>query len=330
MRFAVLFLMTFCAPMTWAAGVTVQRFAELAIFPEMSAPATVVSPNDSRLGAEVAGVIAEIAVSVGQTVRAGEVLARLDDRDYRLAMAQAQAALEAAQARLKLAEYQLASARTLAAQGSASQDLLNARQAEHDVLRAEIAARQAALEGAQRDLERTRLRAPFDGVVAARPGQVGERAAAGAPLLRLVQRDGLEVSARLREGDVASLRASPQPEFQGQGAVYLLRLRVVTPVVEAQERTREARLAFAREAPLPGSAGRLVWRDAVAHLPAHLVQRRNGVPGVFVAREGKARFLALAGAQEGRPAAAASLSPDTPVVVDGRQRLQDGDAIEPR
>lgn len=330
LRYAWLLLTLLGFSWAQAAGVTVQPLGDLAVFPEMSAPATVESPNDSNLGAEITAVIAEIPVSVGQAVKAGDVLVRLDDHDYRLAVIQAQAALEAAQARLRLAEFQLASVRALAGQGSASEELLNMRQAERDAQQAELASRQAALESAQRNLERTRVRAPFAGVVVSRPGKVGERLGIGEPLVRLVQRDGLEVSARVRESDIASLVSARQIEFQGNAGRFPLRLRVITPVVDTQVRTREARLTFVKDSPLPGSPGRLSWRDNVPHLPAHLIQRRNGALGVFTVRDGKASFVVLDHAQEGRPVAVASLPSDTRLAVEGRHRLQDGDAVEPR
>jgi hypothetical protein len=61
-------------------------------------------------------------------------------------------------------------------------------------------------------------------------------------------------------------------------------------------------------------------------LPANLVIRRNGELGVFVHRAGKAVFKPLPGAQEGRPVAV-ELPSGTEVIVRGRDRLQDGDAV---
>ena len=82
----------------------------------------------------------------------------------------------------------------------------------------------------------------------------------------------------------------------------------------------------ARDPAPPGAAGRIAWRDAQPHVPAALVVRRGGRLGLFVAEQGTARFVPLAEAQEGRPAAVA-LPPATPVVVSGHLALQDGEKL---
>ncbi|MCS7100056.1 MAG: efflux RND transporter periplasmic adaptor subunit, partial [Burkholderiaceae bacterium] len=155
------------------------------LFPERDAPASVVARNESRLAAEIAARIVAIPVDVGQRVAAGAVVVQLDDADARLALVQAEAAFAAAQARLALAESQLARARELRAQAFISPEALTQRETELAVVRAEVGSAEAALAAARRTLQKTVVRAPFAGVVMARPGQVGEIAQPGAPLLVL-------------------------------------------------------------------------------------------------------------------------------------------------
>ena len=77
---------------------------------------------------------------------------------------------------------------------------------------------------------------------------------------------------------------------------------------------------------MPGTAGRVVWQSAQAHLPPDLVLRRGDELGVFIANGNKAMFVPLPLAQEGRPAPA-TLPLSSTIIIGGRYQLQDGDAI---
>ena len=103
----------------------------------------------------------------------------------------------------------------------------------------------------------------------------------------------------------------------------------LSPVVSRERRARRARLAFAGEAPAPGRTGELVWRVVSGRLPAGLLSRRDGRLGVFLHEDGRAVFHPLPAAQEGRPAAI-DLPEDREVIVQGQQRLQDGELISVR
>lgn len=300
-------------------------------FPERDAPAAAVARNESRLGAEIAARIAAIPVEVGQTVPRGAVVVQLDDADARLAVAQAEAALNSARARLALADSQLARARDLQKQDFISTEALAQRETETAVVRAEVATAEATLRSAQRMLEKAIVRAPFTGVVMSRPGQVGEIAQPGASLVVLKDAAPPEVTSPIPAELAAGLGPQVAFEFVAPGARYPLRLLRISPAVQAATRTREARLAFAGEAPPAGSEGRLHWRDPRPHLPPELVlqRSRNGqvAAGVFVVENGRARFVPIAQAQAGRPAVS-PLPAGARVVVSGQAALQDGQAID--
>jgi RND family efflux transporter MFP subunit len=312
------------------ARVTTAAAARVHVLPERDAPASAVARNESRLGAEIAARIAAIPVEVGQTVARGALVVQLDDADAKLALAQAQAALQSAQARLALAEAQLARARDLQGREFISPEALAQRETETAVVRAEVATAQAALAAAQRTLEKTAVRAPFAGVVMARPGQVGEIAQPGAPLVVLKDAAAPEVASPIPATQADALDARVAFEFVANGAAYPVRLLRLSPAVQAATRTREARLAFVGPAPPAGTEGRLRWRDPRPHLPAEvIVQRdRDGQPafGVFVAEAGRAKFVPVASAQAGRPAVS-PLQASAQVVTSGQAALHDGQPL---
>jgi hypothetical protein len=86
------------------------------------------------------------------------------------------------------------------------------------------------------------------------------------------------------------------------------------------------RLDFVAESAPPGSSGRLQWQNALPHLPAEYLLRRDGRYGAFVLHEGRAQFVAIDDAREGSPAAMA-LPGDTLIVTEGRYGLKHGDAV---
>jgi RND family efflux transporter MFP subunit len=309
--------------------VTLQPLSELLVYAEREAPAAAVSLNESRVAAEVSAVVREIPVQVGEVIEQGAVLVVLDPRDHELALQRAQAALQAAQARIKLAEFQLERTRELRKRNFASEDTLTQRETELDVLRAERAAAVAQLESARRDLAKCTLTAPFDAIVQARSAQVGELAAPGTPLLTLIDASRIEVSAQIQPDDSGSLETAGDIHFVTAGRSHPLRLLRISPAIDRGTRTREVRLSFIDQRAAPGSEGLIRWRAAAPLLPAELLSRRDGRLGVFVAADGVARFVVLDQAQEGRPAPV-TLAPETPIILEGRFGLQDGDRINPR
>ena len=320
---------------TKAAAVIIETAAlsEVVIHPQRELAASVMARNESKLSAEVSGVVLRWTAEAGSTVKKGEVLVVIDPVDFRLAVAQAQAALDASLARLRQAEQQLKRSQALVAQGYFSQEALIQRETEVALMRSERASQQAQLAVAQRQLAKATLRAPFAGSVMERLAQTGEAVVPGTVLYVIAETGAAEVSANIAPADVAGLRRASDPVFATRGQSYPLRLLRVGGTVSAPARTQEVRLGFVaadagQPPPVPvGSDGRLLWSDPQPYLPAPLLVRRGDAIGVFVEQDKVARFVALPGAQEGR-ATAVALPAQTRLVVRGQATLQDGVAIK--
>ena len=303
-----------------------RTFGEIAQHPLREAPAAVVSLNESRIAAEVAAVIVSMNAEVGQVVEKGAVLARLDARDSALALDRAAAAEASAKARLGLAEAQLRRARELKEKNFISQEALNHRETEVAVVAADARAARAALDTARRNLDKCILRAPFRAIVRARSGQVGELAGIGTALYTLLDADRLEIAAQVPARDAEQLAQVKDIAFVGQDGRHAVSLIRISPAIERAARTREVRLHFKGTAVSPGAEGRIAWRDPAAHIPPEYLVRRGAQLGVFVLEAGKARFVPLAEAQEGRPTPA-ELKSDARIAADGRHALSDGQAV---
>ena len=324
--FFILALISATSASAQSPRVTTQAFGDVAVYPQREAFATVISLNDSRIAAEVTARIVEIPVEVGQVVKKGATLARLDSRDYVLAAERAAATLESARSAKKLAEQRLARARKLVDDGFISPEALDQRESDARTAAAQLRATEAELATARRDVRKCLVRAPFKAIIKERIGQVGEIATPGAPLVRVLDASQIEVSARVQPDYVAALEKSKRITFESRAGSFELKLHRIVPALNERERNQEARFRFAGKSAMPGTAGRVIWQSAQAHLPPDLVLRRGDDLGVFIANGNKAMFVPLPLAQEGRPAPA-TLPLSSTIIVGGRYQLQDGDAI---
>jgi RND family efflux transporter MFP subunit len=306
--------------------VTVKSFNELAVYPQISAPATVISLNDTNLSAQARAVIKDIPVGVGEVVDRGTVLILLDTKDYELAVRQAEAALRSIEAKLELAKYQLQRAETLSKQKAVSEELLHQRESELKTLQAQRDAQQIAIDMSKRELSKCIVRAPFKSIIKERLGGVGELANPGTPLIRIIDQQNIEVSAKVQAQDIPSLQNADNIELASLEKHYKLTVKTVTPALDPLERSQEVRLIFDATPALSGSAGTIKWRDPQPHLPPDMIVRRDKQLGVFVLQDQKAHFVPLPQAREGRPAQV-SLSADARIIVDGRFVVRDGDNV---
>jgi RND family efflux transporter MFP subunit len=316
-------------PAIAGAPVTLAPLADLLTQPVRSAPARVESLNDSLISAEIAARIERIPVRVGDRVAEGDLLVVLDCRDYRSQAAAQEATLEQLQAQQRLARSQLARARDLSSARNISEEQVEQRETELSALAAQIRAQREAIRQAELRVERCEVRAPFDAAVRERLAQVGALASPGGPLVQIVEQGRLEVSAELTPAEAAEVGASEALVFVHDGRESPVRLRRLVPVLDRRTQTREARLEFLADPAPAGAAGRLRWRAPETLVPADLVVRRGAALGLFIARDGRARFHPLPGALEGQPAPV-DLPGDTRVVLEGRQGLSEGEALDVR
>ncbi len=145
-----------------------------------------------ELAFEVDGRIIDWNVEEGQRVKKGQILSRLDPRDY-------QAQVEAARARLRLADAEYRRESKLFASGSGTQRDLDVATRSRDVSRAELRIQQKALED-------TKLRAIFDGVIARKLVSDFRNIAAREPVLLLQDESVMEVVVDVPERDLAGGR----------------------------------------------------------------------------------------------------------------------------
>lgn len=263
--------------------------------------------RQATVAAQVGGNVLALLVKAGDAVRAGQPLARLDDRDAAAALARAQAAVAQAQAERRNATLAAERARELRRQGFISQAGLDT--AETQAQAADAALRQA--EGGQRQAAVqqgfTTVTAPFDGVVLQTHLEAGDLATPGRPILTLYAPGALRAVVQVPASRAGNLsQATPQVELPGEGTAagmprWVTPLRsTALPGTDPVSQTVEWRLDL--PAGLPGRPGqhvRVRWSGATSPaaapstaprgpltVPAEAVLRRGELTAVYVAREG--------------------------------------------
>lgn len=216
-----------------ATRVTITQVREGSLSPAIFGIGTVEARRSWMIGPTVAGRVLTVKVDVGDSVKAGQLLAEMDpvDLDQRLAaldaalaragsaQAAAQAQVSDAAARRELAAINARRNQELAAKNFISAGALEARLQEKTSADAALQAAQANLSGSGQDMTRqkaeraalrqqrgnVRLLAPADGVVTSRDAEAGSTVVAGQPVLRLMDPASLWVRLRVDQGRSAGL-----------------------------------------------------------------------------------------------------------------------------
>lgn len=150
--------------------------------------------DEAALSFRTGGTIDEVLVAVGATVRAGDLLARLDDSDLRLQHQQAQASVAQADANAQLAGRSLSRVEQLYVTDNASAADVDSARANNDSARAGLISAVRQRDLAKRQLDAAQLTATRDGVVAQVLAQANENVGAGTPVLVLTPDEELEIT----------------------------------------------------------------------------------------------------------------------------------------
>ena len=309
-------------------NITTSTLGQIAIYPTLSAPAHVISLAESTLGAEISAPIREMPVNVGQTVKKGDVLVRIQCTDYVIVKKQAKAGLQRLRSQQTLAKQQHSRAQRLAKQGSIAQEILDQRSAKIASVNAQIDEQTAALQSASNNVKKCKVKAPFSGVLTQRHMSVGEITSPGLALVTLVDTTNIEIVAHIRNDHIQHLQQASSINYQTAGSNYPLQLRTIVPVAHKKTRDFSARLITLENKPAVGLAGRIEWQHSVAHLPTKYLISRHNKFGFMSLQNNKAKFIALDIAQEGRLAPLQNISLNTIIITNQLTNISNNDTVK--
>lgn len=252
--------------------------------------------TEATLSFELGGRLAELTADEGDTVKKGQIIARLDTGLLQAERARLKASRAAITAQLAFAESRLERARELQGQGFSSQETLDQALATRDELTARIAEIDAGIASVDINISKSEIRAPFDGRVGAQSVDVTETLSAGQPVLSLIETTEPMVRIGLPLG--LSPEALAKVTIDIEGVLYPAELRRIRPDIDPVTRTRTALFALdTDDAPTFGQTATLSIDMQVAArgtwVPVDALQEGSGsIWNVLVVEDGTVRTAA--------------------------------------
>ncbi|HNS85481.1 MAG TPA: efflux RND transporter periplasmic adaptor subunit, partial [Parvularculaceae bacterium] len=225
------------------ANVRVAEAVATQLAPHSQAPGSVVSVNDSLIAAATPGKILWVS-EIGSEVKEGDVIARIDPADAILQRDESRADIKRLAARADYLSRLVERHEGLGEDGGESEAAIDQMRADRDEALQNLERARVALRRAETALERTEVKAPFNGRLAAREIEVGEFANPGAPIARLVNIDELEVTARAPDAMLVAVHAGDDIAVSNGLETLQAKVRAVVPVGDTISRTLELRLVL--------------------------------------------------------------------------------------
>jgi membrane fusion protein (multidrug efflux system) len=306
-----------------AVPVEVVTAASQSINASYAGTANLEAPNEAQVVAKSSGVMVAQLAEEGDSVRQGQVLARIDP-------ARAQLEVQRSQATVNKLSNNFARAQELR-----KQNLISAEA--HDQIRFDLESAKASLNLARLELSYTNVTAPISGVIAQRMVKQGNLVTLNAPVFRIVNTQYLEAVMNVPERELALIKsgmpvrmivdAVPGQAFEG-------RVDRVSPVMEAGSGTFRVTCAFdGKQILRPGMFGRfeIIYdrRENVLTIPRTAMLEDETDPAVYVVRSGKAlRAPVKIGYSNGEIAEVVSgLKAGDRIITAGKVSVRDGAGV---
>jgi RND family efflux transporter MFP subunit len=195
--------------------VTKARLGRLSSGPIISGQLT--PARQATVRAQVGGSLVELSVDRGHAVSAGQVVARIAARDLEAGHASAEAAVTSAQTALSVARSEADRTRALVTGGAVAARELEQAQNAVSVAEAQLAAATAHERSAWQQLDDTSVRAPFAGVVSARPASIGDVVAPGSEILTIIDPSSMRLEALVPSDQLADVTRGAAVTFTIRG-----------------------------------------------------------------------------------------------------------------
>lgn len=195
--------------------------------------------NQVSVKAKVPGEVREVLVREGEAVKAGQVLVRMDAREYQARMDQARGSLMAARGQLDMATKTRDNNKALLDKGFISRNAFDNADSQFEIARANVESAQGALDVAQKALADTVIRAPISGLVSSRAVQPGEKVSADNRLLDVVDLAQMEMEAAVPASDIMSVTLGQEVQVKIEGMPVSLTGKVarINPATQAGSRS---------------------------------------------------------------------------------------------
>jgi RND family efflux transporter MFP subunit len=181
----------------------------------------------SSVKARVAAEVREISVREGDTVRAGQIVAKMDVTEFQARVDQARGTLNAARAQLDIATKNRDNNRTLVEKGFISKNAFDNSASQYATAEANVEAAKGALDVVQKLVNDTVIRSPISGVVAMRYVQAGEKVSVDNKLLDIVNLQKMELEAAVPTNDITNVAIGQRVTLRIEGLPQTIEGKVV-------------------------------------------------------------------------------------------------------
>jgi RND family efflux transporter MFP subunit len=169
------------------------------------------------LRAEVGAVVIKVHKENGEMVRKGDLLVTLDNAVFRDNLSSAEESLRAATQSLDGAERQYQRMKSLQAQGMVSTQGLEESEIKRNAAQSELVAVKARVAAAKQQLDRTEVRAPFNGVVSARKASAGDTAQIGKELIQVIDPSSMRFEGQVAADQMGVVKLGQRVNFRING-----------------------------------------------------------------------------------------------------------------
>lgn len=229
---------------------------------EVTVTGTVAARETARIAARLQGFTVAINVDAGDKVKKDDVLLRIDDRELREQVAQAEAQLNTARANLSETQRDLERYEKLFEERAVSQQHLDRSRTAYDVAKASVGRAEARLEEARTLLSHSVVRSPFQGIVGERKVNVGDLVTPGQYLLNVFKPGTVELVAPVGEQYAEKVKENTpvSVEVPSLGIKQRSAIREVVPVRDERTRTITVKVPLQDQPGLePGLFGTLTF-----------------------------------------------------------------------
>jgi RND family efflux transporter MFP subunit len=254
------------------------------------------------LRAEVSAVVLQVPRENGDVVRRGDLLVRLDDTAIRDGLASAESASRAAAQAFEQAERQFQRMTTLRTSGMASAQQLEDAEVRRNNAQSDLEGAKTRVVLARQQLQRTEVRAPFDGVVSDRKASAGDTAQVGKELVKVIDPASMRFEGLVSADNIGAVKAGQAVNFRVNGypdQEFTGKVRRLNPAANATTRQVEVLVDFTGE-----KQPRLAGLYAEGHieissaesltLPATALVREGDKSLAWRVKDGKIRKVTLA------------------------------------
>jgi len=326
--------------------------------PILTASGYLVARHQSVISSKIQGRLSGLYVEEGSYVKEGQVIARLEDTDYKASIVKAKADIEYAKANLAEMQRQARLQEGLYKQGVVSQDAQDGANSRVRIAEATLAQNEAALQMQETLLEFTEIKAPFDGLVLKKMSEVGESVAPIPPgvnistssgaIVAIADMNSLEAEVDVNESNVGQLTQGQPADISVQAIpnhTYKGVLRQVIPTADRTKATVTVKVSILDKDRLikpemstnvtflePAKKGE--QKDAapvrIVTVPKDAVITKNGKQVVYVIENKRAREVAVVTGNElkGQVIVKSGLVGNETLVNNPPQKVQDGTSVK--